>query len=1104
MLTSPWHIQMLGGLRLRREAQEIDRFRSHRTGALLAYLAYHARRAHPREELIELFWPEADIEAGRTSLRTALSSLRHQLEPPGTASGTVLVADRQSVQLRSEAINTDAAGFEAALTAAQQLSATERAEEKIQWLRQAINAYTGPLLPGYYEDWILGERTRLSEAYQHALFTLARNLQQFGQMDQAIDYARRALAPDALNEEAHLLLMELYRADNQPDAARQQYAVLEQILQSEMHMAPSPAAIALYQEICSGRFANANHAPTHLDTTRSAGAEGLPTASHSPAIAAGFTPGAVPPSGILTTPAAPSMPILPPVPSSASFSAPPLVRLPLQFTRFFGRESEREQLKALLQTALHSPPSAEFSNSSNASVLPENEFVSRLFTVTGMGGMGKTRLAVEVGRVLAAQNARRVVFVPLAEVTEGERLTRAIAAGLELPPGTEEAIAAQVAESLRAAPTLLILDNFEHLLHSGNSPQQEQTEQMEPIEISWPDNREEIPKEREDREREQEEAVEPAALTALTWLREQAQTLVLLITSRQRLNLPGKREFPLAPLPAPEYPGTVERLLEFASVGLFLDRARAARPDFQITPRNADDIAALCQSLDGIPLAIELMAAWAQTLTPFQMRQRLDERLRLLRSRRPGGITARHSGLCACIEWSYRLLSPELQRFFAQLAVFRGGWILEAAEAVCEESQALTYLTLLRECSLITANEQETESGSLMRYNLLETLREYAWEQVAETERLPLRIRHARYVTQWAESIYSLIEGAQKREWLQYIVAEQSNIQQAFQCFELCPEETATGIRLAAAVSIYWNRCGLLAQGRQTLALLLANSETLPPSVERGRVLLQAGNLAYNQGDYPASLAYQEAALTVGKQIADESVVSAALNNLGMAAMAVEDYEKAQSYYEESLQMEQQAGDRQTIFRTRSNLGTIAFYKGDYAAARALYEQSLAAAQEMQRGDHAAKEWGNIALVLCRQGQPRQALECHQKSLSGLREHNLRVAIALELESTAATLSALGKPDYAARLFGAAQTLRKTLGAPLPPSERAAYEENVTAVRNALPTAQFQRAWQEGTALSWEEAVAFALDCGEPPLCDFSAFSENPDIWSVQRLEEQS
>ena len=1041
MLTSPWHIQLLGGLRVRREAQVIDRFRSHRTGALLAYLAYHARRAHPREELIALFWPEADMEAGRTSLRTALSSLRHQLEPSGAPSGTVLMADRQNVQLRGEAIHADVADFEAALQAAKRADAPEQAECQAEWLQQAIAAYQGPLLPGYYEDWVLGERERLAAAYQNALCRLALILQQTGRGEQALDYARRALAQDALNEQAHCLLMRLYAANHQRDAALQQYAVLEHALQTELQAVPSASTQALYRRLQSQPMSDTLLLPADTGTSRTGvanSADATPTASE---LTFPADVGSDAPSSQTSALSAPSgrshsQTVMD---ATAPISPDAQVRLPLQFTRFFGRESEREELAARLLDALRgeSDPSAE-----------------RLFTVTGPGGVGKTRFAVETGRAAAAQGAQRVAFVPLADIAQGERLLPVIAGALQLPPMAEDALAGQVATALRETPTLLILDNFEQLLNNDN-------------------------------EHNDEEKAGPAAVMALACLREDAPNLVLLVTSRQRLNLAGEREIPLPPLLTPEYPGTVERLLEFASVRLFVDRARAARPDFQITPRNSSDIAALCQALEGLPLAIELMAAWAQTLTPAQMRQRLDERLDLLRARQHG-TTSRHKGLRACIEWSYRLLSPELQRFFAGLSVFRGGWTLEAAEAVCEEPNALEYLTQLRERSLITTQETETESGGLMRYDLLETLREYAWEQVANEERLPLRIRHARYVMEWAEELRPLADGAREKEWLREIAAEQSNIHQAFACCELCSSEAQTGLRLAAAVAAYWNRCGFLAQGRQTLDRVLANSAAAPLCIERGVALLEAGSLARCQGDYPASRAYQEAALAVGKQVACERVICSALNNLGLAALAVEDYDGAARYFTEDLQRLREAGREKSTFKTLSNLGTVAFFKADYAAARALYEQALALATKAHSWSDAAKDQGNIALILYKQGQPREALACHKKCLTGFREHNMRADIPLELESTAATLAALDQPVSSARLLGAAETLRKTVGVPLPPSERAAYEENVAVTRRALPPARFQSAWSEGAALSWEEAVNFALQCGESRPLDMS------------------
>ena len=772
MIISPWRVQLLGGLSARKADHVVTRFRSARTGALFAYLAFHAHRAHPREELIELFWPDADTEAGRASLRTALSSLRRQLEPPGVEmeAGDVLLADRMYVRLRPEAVQTDAAAFEAAL------HAVERArddEGKITALQAAINAYAGPLLPGYYDDWLIGERERLAQAFQTALCRLARTLHQNGRGEEAAALARHAVANDAGNEEASHLLRQISAQAEQP------FAPLS--------------------------------APSRSPTSTS---QAVPACDTLPAPACHASP--VPPCDA------------PPAPSD-----PPGARIPLPFTRFYGRESEREQLVAALLAARGAQREAE------------NGQTPRLFTITGMGGIGKTRFAIEAGRQAAAQGVGAVAFVPLADVTRPDQVVKAIADALELPAVGDKAAAEQVRAALRAAPLLLILDNFEQLLNdtarefSHNAPAASdsapQTSRNAAVDAAVDAVDAAVDKEAcadGNAERQDDMPADLAAVTLITGLCQQCPSLIALITSRQRLNVAGEQEFALPPLPAPQHPGTVERLLEFASVRLFVDRARAARPDFQITPRSGEDIAALCRSLEGIPLALELMAAWAQTLTPAQMRRQLADRRDLLRSRQHG-VPSRHRSLRACVEWSCRMLPAPLQTFFARLSVFRGGWMPEAAQAVCEEPRFLEYLAELRERSLIVAEEvggglstEESLSGEetgVMRCRMPETLREYAWEQLSGTERAECERRHAAYFMEAAETIRPRLSGIAQRSWLNALERERDNLRAALtNCLirsaadsPAVPVEMASlGLRLCIALQEFWQIRGGGQEGR--------------------------------------------------------------------------------------------------------------------------------------------------------------------------------------------------------------------------------------------------------------------------------------------------
>lgn len=461
MLGEPWRIGLFGRLQASQGQRVITRFRTQKTGTLLAYLAYFQRRTHPREQLIELLWPEREVNAGRTSLRTALASLRRQLEPPGIPVGSVLITDRTNVQLNPAAVITDVADFEAALrTAAPTADPTERA--KI--LLQAAELYRGELLPGFYDDWITPERERWAKAFLGTLSQLTSTLEQMGDLNQAIDYARRAVSVDPLREEAHGELMRLYAAAGQPSDALRQYQELERILHDELNVTPSEDIRAFAVQLrttanSSAAVRNAGHLPASLP---------IATSLKSMSSAA-----------ISSLSARPSRPI---------------PRLPLPLTRFFGRKGEIERLKAMLSSR-----------------------ETRLVTLTGLGGSGKTRLAIEVAEQLREVFDESIYFVGLADLTDARLISTEIVAALRLPSGQNFEPIEQVAEVLGQQSSLLILDNFEQLITDG--------------------------------------ALIVSSLLA------RVPTLTCLATSRHPLNITGEREFPVMPLPTPLARITPEQLM---------------------------------------------------------------------------------------------------------------------------------------------------------------------------------------------------------------------------------------------------------------------------------------------------------------------------------------------------------------------------------------------------------------------------------------------------------------------------------------------------------------------------------------------------------------
>ena len=1139
-------IELLGGLRVVQGERVITRFMTYKTGVLLAYLAFYRLRAHPREQLIEMLWPDCEPEAGRNSLSKALSSLRHQLEPPGIPAGAVLRADRASVQLNPDSTTTDVWAFETALQAA-----AKARTEAMDRLAEAVELYHGELLPGYYEDWNLREHARLTDSYMQALHTLIAHLETKGALNRALDYARRAVNADPLREESHAALIRLYLAAGEPVAARRQYGELERLLQKELGVTPDPVTRALIER--QARTTKAARAlPSPTDATRIEPSP--PVIAPSPSLPGGTvtfllleredspeeeepflliflrhggqeiqrvpekrlvafgragdalaaavelqrtladarsakTAAQPPPRRIALhtveirnpaeTPSRSSL--LPEIvldhaahlhlaahagqilcsevtavllrsdldpglklidlgvyrlrgednltrlftvdfPGSSLKVAPPpnaepghSGNLPMQFTRFFGRVEEIARICGMLVPAMAGATGQEIENSSD--IVP-----SRLITVTGPGGTGKTRTALEAARQLLEPFRGAVWFVPLADLSDPRHIVAAMMDALRLTrsPNTEPLL--QVIETLSRQSTLLVLDNFEQLLTEESDAHQ--------------------------------------GPHLVRTLMEQAPSLCCLVTSRRPLGLAGEREMALAPLPAPQSAGTPEQLSLYESVQLFVDRAQAVRPDFQVTPGNAAALAALCARLEGIPLALELAAARSQVLTPAQMLLQLDHRFDFLVSRRRD-IAPRHRTMRAAVDWSYQTLAPALQRLFAGLSVFRGGWSLEAAEQVtgdrelgigerqegaaresgakqAEETvfpvtsnlspvtshEVLDYLAQLRECSLILPEE---DSGGSIRFRFLETLREFAQERLTTTELDLLRHRHADYFLAQAEAADPALAGPEQAEWLSRLETEHENMRAALRW---CTEsgEAEMGLRLCSALRRFWLVRGYWSEGREQLATALAQAVGPVRPEVRANALDCAGLLAYRQGDHAAGRAFYEESLALRRKIADPRGIALALHNLGNVTHGQGDSATAHSLYEESLEIRRAMDDKPGIAPLLNNLGLIALERADYVTARRLNEESLALRRELGDKRGIALSLFNLVLIAWHQGDAASAHSLLEESLAIHRELKDKQGIASVLSRRGHLL--LHEGDYAAARSALQEclALRRDLG----------------------------------------------------------------------------
>ncbi len=863
MLEEPWRVTLCGGLSARQGAHNVSRFRTQKTGLLLAYLALYPERTHGREELAELFWPESADPLH--SLRLGLASLRQQLEPPGVGRGQVLRADRSHVGLVSGTVRTDVTDFRAAVTAA---ARTVETTQKTQRLREGVEAVSGELLPGSYLEWVLQAREILSEQMQSALKDLVVLLIAQDEAEPALPFALQRVHLNPLNEEAHLTVMQLLLRLERPADVLQQFERLRALLQ-EMGVAPSVQA----QELAAGCL-SFSEAPL----VSVPGPGGLGARSVASLVA-------LPPSGPAFAPRR-----SPPAPSAATR---PVVRLPLPLTSFFGREKEVSQLRALL-----APPSATDANGAEL-LTGAQPWRARLLTLLGTGGSGKTRLAVEAARLCAADADRAVCFVELVDVETPERMLQAIAETVCPHAAADRLPLEGILNALGAGAALLILDNMEQIAEEG------------------------------------------AELVGR--LLERLPDLTILVTSRQRLNLAGEREFPLLPLPTPEHADAPECLMEFASVRLYVDRAQAARADFQLTARNAAAVAALCLRLEGLPLALELAASWAQTLSPAQMLARLDRRFEMLRTRRKG-IAARHQTLEVCIAWSFRLLDPEVQAFFCRLCLLHGEWTLETAEAIVGESDILEKVQRLREASFLLVREAPDTEGTSLRFHMLESLREFG------LERLDPRELDAGY--ERLTHHFSGLSGPDP-----FATVDTENVRAVVSWCRTSAAGHSLELDLLNALMHFWSNRGGWVEGRDWVQAALERHAGEDVLAQR-KAWNTLGFLHAMLGEDGLARDCFERVLADSEQAEDPVMAVRALSNMAIIAVRAGDSIRGCALMEQSLHQAERLGDTRIIAMQNYNLGATYVELGRYEEARRFLDRSL---QQSREQDFA----GGVALCLC-------------------------------------------------------------------------------------------------------------------------------------------
>ena len=736
---------------------------------------------------------------------------------------------------------------------------------------------------------------------------------------------------------------------------------------------------------------------------------------------------AVPPAAVaLSTQTA-----LPETAAHKSQAAPPL-----WLSRFFGREAEMARLADLLLPSKH--PAT----------------LARLVTLTGPGGAGKTRLAAEFGHRLSEHFGHWCGFVSLADLSAPDQIPARILQSLALSPVPTLMPLEQVHAFFAARrasgekPALLILDNLEHLLGVD-------TVGVDTTEGGGT----------------QVDQIVRALLGPNTGLS-------ILATSRRRLGLSGEHLLPLGPLPVPDMDRTedLSALGHILSVCLYVDRAQTVRPDFNLTPTNAAAVAALCRGLDGSPLALELAASWVRLLPPRKMWERLG-RGEDLPEGRLADLPTRHRSLAAALDWSWRLLTPGARRLLARLSVFRGGWTLDAAEAVGSEPDPLALLAELADASLVTTRE---DAAGEVRYGLLETVRQFAARRL-ETELAETgasRGRHLNWAAALAREADAQIRTAAQAACLQRLDAEHDNLRAAIDwalsadCPVPPPGEPPAGYRLATALAMFWLIRGHLREGRAWASALLAQSCPWEQRNHRAHLLNMSAMLANEQGEQAAARRFLEEELQIRRTLDNPGQLGSLLNNLGIVLHDQGDIAGAGPLWEEALVLMRVAESPLGIASCLSNLGELAFEQGDAGKAQHLLEEALPLHRAIGSKFNIAYLLNLLAAVSRHRGDFDAAHRFLVESLPLLDEIGNRAGIARSLETATALALGASQAARAASLAGAAAALREEIAAPLPANEAARHAEDLAAVRAALGNPVFEAAWAAGRLMTWEQAVA--------------------------------
>jgi predicted ATPase/DNA-binding SARP family transcriptional activator len=979
-------VRLLGRFEIRRGTKTVE-IPSRRAQSLFAFLILNAGTAFRREKLAGQLWPDSTEEAARDYLRHALWRIRQALEP---------VSASRCIQAHDLTISFDASArywLDAA--------SLQKAEEvgPIDQLADALSAYTGELLPGFYEEWVVLERDHLQAVYDRKVDCLLQLLLAADRHREVLEWAEKWIALGQRPEAAFRYLMSAYAA--QGDMAKVA-AAFERCVKSlaEYGVGPSEETLSIYQGLKAGNgSAKAQLKPTQLKHT-----------------------------------------------AAASWNVPnPL-------TSFIGREQETADVVLLLE---------------------EN----RLVSLTGPGGVGKTRLAIQAANASRSKFKNGVCWIELAPLTDSNLVKQAIAGALDIREWPDQSLTAALAQYLSSKQLLLILDNCEHLILAC-------AQVVESLAAACP-------------------------------------KLTILTTSREALGIPGERTYEVPTLSVPEIRQltVVDRLMEHSSIRLFVERATAVKPEFELTEQNASAVYQICLQLDGIPLALELAAARTKLLSVEHIAARLNDRFNLLTS---GSRTAlpRQQTLRATIDWSYDLLPEDARVLFRRCSVFAGGFTLESAESVCSQAplssqSVLDLLARLVDRSLV----KMVRVGALERYSLLETVREYAHEKLNKSgEANEMRRRHRDFYVALAELSAPKLKGADQISWLDRLQEDQDNVRSAWEfCFR--EEELEAAGRLVCSFFHYWPRRGNISEGRIWTNRLLERPEAGMQPGRHADILGVAGYLAFVQRDFPAAKSMLEQSVTLGRIAGNREATAWALQWLGrIMNLSRGDSKAVRPIMEEALAMYRDLGNHWGIAFELYHLSGLDESEGHYEEARAHGRESLAIFQELgdvlmigvvlggladiaqsqenleEAGEYQeqclrnARATGSIyvtantchdlAWIRLRQGRASAAGSLFEESLRLSNEYGNKPAALSSLAGTAAVLLFNGQVKEATGLLGAVEASldENAIRDVLETRVRDQIDHYRNLVKLQLEDPILAEAWREGQAMGLEQAIEQAMD----------------------------